>query len=382
MTGFTNRSILAGIVGIDEGSTNQIHPENGDFLGPELYPWANKVVFSYPPIAAYYFRKGLVSSNDNLRIDTDDESFETTFTVSALRPYKGVSVKGPTTPGGDIYVGAELAADANKFLSISQITSTNNTPVTTITHSKVSPGRGIAVQGPNSSGGDVIISSIITKPADNHFLKIEQNTSTNATTSTTTLTPATLTSGTGVSVQPPTTDGGNVIFNLDVNGFENGSGIQVSQGSGGKIKISSSGLNITIKNTDGNLTITQSGNTFTINLSQTFLNRIATIENNLNNFKQAAWDDNGALWHALNVILGRLPGGSGTNKIYTFKTGTKTKKTKFNSYTGDITFTKTPSFPGDADNWRFAIGNLNIHSSNNRSIVTHRTDDSGDLTVN
>lgn len=47
LTGFTNSSVLSGIVGTD-GSTNTDHPENGDFLGPEDFPWAARIVFSLP----------------------------------------------------------------------------------------------------------------------------------------------------------------------------------------------------------------------------------------------------------------------------------------------------------------------------------------------
>ena len=47
LTGFTMNSVLNGITG-DEGSTNTNHPENGDFLGPEDFPWVSKIVFSVP----------------------------------------------------------------------------------------------------------------------------------------------------------------------------------------------------------------------------------------------------------------------------------------------------------------------------------------------
>lgn len=55
LTGFTLESVVAGISSSGdnvssadpEGIGNQ--PENGDFLGPKLYPWANKIVFSVPP---------------------------------------------------------------------------------------------------------------------------------------------------------------------------------------------------------------------------------------------------------------------------------------------------------------------------------------------
>lgn len=51
LTGFTIRSVLSGTVD-ETGSINpdaEYHsPENGDFLGPEVFPWANKIIFSVP----------------------------------------------------------------------------------------------------------------------------------------------------------------------------------------------------------------------------------------------------------------------------------------------------------------------------------------------
>ena len=47
LTGFTSRSILAGIVG-DNGSVDTDRPEDGDFLGPEIFPWTAPVILIVP----------------------------------------------------------------------------------------------------------------------------------------------------------------------------------------------------------------------------------------------------------------------------------------------------------------------------------------------
>lgn len=47
LTGFTDRRILQGIAGLD-GSTNTSNPEDGDFLGPGVFPWAAPVIFTVP----------------------------------------------------------------------------------------------------------------------------------------------------------------------------------------------------------------------------------------------------------------------------------------------------------------------------------------------
>ena len=49
LTGFTNRSILSGIVGTEDQTATTDY-ENGDFLGPEDFPWVSKVFFNIPNI--------------------------------------------------------------------------------------------------------------------------------------------------------------------------------------------------------------------------------------------------------------------------------------------------------------------------------------------
>lgn len=58
LTGFTLDSVIAGVSGTD-GSTNSNtnFAENGGYLGPGVYPWANKVIFSIPPAFVNYFIK-------------------------------------------------------------------------------------------------------------------------------------------------------------------------------------------------------------------------------------------------------------------------------------------------------------------------------------
>lgn len=114
LTGFTMESVVAGISGSGEGSSaadpsgSVNEPENGDFLGPKLYPWANKIVFSVPP--AYinqllddtYNRKlpysaSAQSVSDTAIIDmtkTDPKTYYTSnYTDSKVKIY--VSKKNP-----------------------------------------------------------------------------------------------------------------------------------------------------------------------------------------------------------------------------------------------------------------------------------------------
>ena len=57
LTGFTIRSVISGISGIDT-SVNTANPDSGDFLGPATYPWANKIIFSVPSSYISFFASG------------------------------------------------------------------------------------------------------------------------------------------------------------------------------------------------------------------------------------------------------------------------------------------------------------------------------------
>lgn len=54
LTGFSISTVIKGESGV-EGSIDTAHPENGDFLGPQAYPWANRIVFSIPSEVCSYF---------------------------------------------------------------------------------------------------------------------------------------------------------------------------------------------------------------------------------------------------------------------------------------------------------------------------------------
>ena len=73
-TGFTIRSVLSGtsILGSatntevredESGYLGHVAPEDGDFLGPSLYPWANKIIFSVPSSFIAYFESGKYERN-------------------------------------------------------------------------------------------------------------------------------------------------------------------------------------------------------------------------------------------------------------------------------------------------------------------------------
>lgn len=54
LTGFTIRTVLSGISGTDSSLQTE-SPQDGDFLGPAVFPWANKIIFSVPNSYIAYF---------------------------------------------------------------------------------------------------------------------------------------------------------------------------------------------------------------------------------------------------------------------------------------------------------------------------------------
>lgn len=73
LTGFTLRSVLAGIVGSDT-VTESASPQDGDFLGPAVFPWSAKIVFCVPNSYVTYFDGGgyerTIDTNEKLIQDT------------------------------------------------------------------------------------------------------------------------------------------------------------------------------------------------------------------------------------------------------------------------------------------------------------------------
>lgn len=74
ITGFTNRSIIRGITKFDFGAVDTENPEDGDFLGPECFPWSCKVQFAASPYAEFLTRHSLRSGSRNVKIETYDDT--------------------------------------------------------------------------------------------------------------------------------------------------------------------------------------------------------------------------------------------------------------------------------------------------------------------
>ena len=64
LTGFMLKSILEGMTDTTDGSLDTLHPEDGDFLGPEVFPWGNKIIFSAPSsFVDFIYKRKLTQDN-------------------------------------------------------------------------------------------------------------------------------------------------------------------------------------------------------------------------------------------------------------------------------------------------------------------------------
>lgn len=68
--GFTDRRILQGTSAF-ESTMDTEHPQDGDFLGPESYPWANKIIFVEPSEILQFKEKYRLTHSITGTVDTE-----------------------------------------------------------------------------------------------------------------------------------------------------------------------------------------------------------------------------------------------------------------------------------------------------------------------
>lgn len=100
LTGFAMSSGLLGVASTD-GSINTPAPENGDFLGPEILPWATKIIFSIP--SAYM--------DGRTYVDKDGRNIYTTHVNLGDQHTKSVSLQDDN--GNDLPVTDRQTFDSN-----------------------------------------------------------------------------------------------------------------------------------------------------------------------------------------------------------------------------------------------------------------------------
>lgn len=86
LTGFTLRAVLEGVSGLDGSTkTDSNYHDNGGFLGPAVFPWANKIVFSIPPAYVNYFLDKRYERAIKNKLGSDSpESFQSPIDVKSI----------------------------------------------------------------------------------------------------------------------------------------------------------------------------------------------------------------------------------------------------------------------------------------------------------
>lgn len=109
VTGLTIRGVISGTSGLD-GSENTHAPEDGDFLGPAVFPWASKIILTMPneavsTILSPQYERSIANNEQKYLdsssiVDLDDVYWryfnnhqDTRVSMNVIRyPYKGASV--------------------------------------------------------------------------------------------------------------------------------------------------------------------------------------------------------------------------------------------------------------------------------------------------
>lgn len=227
LTGFVTRAIIKGEVGYDMGpvvpddaaDASMYKVENGDFLGPELYPWANKVVFTYPGILNWLLRDGLKSTSKNLGIHADPDTPDTQLSLSAIEAGLGIQVNDPSTLDNRakrITISSRIAT-TNNYLKVVQQTKeqTENAEgdsskiPTKLQGSRAVPAAGVGITQPSTPGEDHKIGAkmAISAGQGHNYIGVSQSAPSNADSVATTLTPSYGQAEVGIGISHPESPG-------------------------------------------------------------------------------------------------------------------------------------------------------------------------------
>jgi len=91
LTGFSYRGILDGVM---DYTAFNLNPENGDYLGPVSFPWANKIIFSVP--------SAVISELNNVAVDVVDLANMYLYNTKYIWPFKNPPGVGDFTKA-DLY---------------------------------------------------------------------------------------------------------------------------------------------------------------------------------------------------------------------------------------------------------------------------------------
>lgn len=101
-TGLVNRSIIAGVTKLDSTPVDSPDPQNGDFIGPGVFPWASKILFTIPSTAMNLYRaqvRNISNDEEYLAYSADIEIGGEEVSAIALEDTQGNQFKFTGTDG-------------------------------------------------------------------------------------------------------------------------------------------------------------------------------------------------------------------------------------------------------------------------------------------
>lgn len=103
LTGFTDTGVINSVSGLD-GSYTSTDSENGDFLGPSLFPWASKVIFTTPTIYNRYGDRCRLTFDFGLQDNTSISPAYIQSGVFSDRKFHSISLPEISTGTGVINI--------------------------------------------------------------------------------------------------------------------------------------------------------------------------------------------------------------------------------------------------------------------------------------
>ena len=144
ITGFTIRAVLNGVSGTDT-SIDTESPQDGDFLGPAVFPWASKLVFSVPSSFISYFQVGLYER----QLQTDEQPEVVSHTPIIDMKSKSGSAGNSTpklnVPVAENYYKTAITETDNLLFKGTGLEGKKNTRILDTVHTANSLGDGTAV---------------------------------------------------------------------------------------------------------------------------------------------------------------------------------------------------------------------------------------------
>lgn len=116
LVGFTNRVVVTGESGIQSGSTNSPNPQDGDFIGPAVFPWGSKIIFTTPTAAINIFMKNKYQRK--LPYNASASKIASGMSIIDMEDYSPDQFTNANLKAGSTANGASIKIDVEDFATL------------------------------------------------------------------------------------------------------------------------------------------------------------------------------------------------------------------------------------------------------------------------